>query len=86
MTVLVLFVNILCRVLIFAIIIRAILSWFPLRPDNPLVVLIHQVTEPVLTPLRRIIPRMGVIDITPIIAIVLLELIYRLFQAFLSGG
>lgn len=68
----------LCEVLTFAIIARAILSWFSPRPTNRLAIILYQVTEPVLSPLRRIIPRVGMIDLTPLAAIMLLQLIVRL--------
>ena len=51
-----------------AIFIRALLSWFPIDPRNPLVTLLYDVTEPILDPLRRVIPRLGMIDITPLVA------------------
>ncbi len=70
-----LFVNILVQVLTFAIIIRALFSWFPLGPGNPLVTVLDQITEPILAPLRRVVPRLGLIDITPIVAIVLLQIL-----------
>ena len=57
-----------------AIFIRAILSFFPIDPANPLVLLVHQMTEPVLAPLRRIVPRIGMIDLTPLVAIIVLQL------------
>ena len=69
------FIQILCNILSFAIFVRALLSWFPIGPSNPLVTIIHQITEPILDPLRRIIPRLGMLDITPIVAIVLLQFI-----------
>ena len=69
------FIRILCRVLTFAIIFRAILSWFSPRPTNMLVVIVNKVTEPLLAPLRRIIPRAGMFDFTPLVAIVLLQLV-----------
>ena len=67
----------LCEVLTFAIIARAILSWFSPRPTNRLAIILYQVTEPVLSPLRRVIPRVGMIDLTPLAAIMLLQLIVR---------
>ena len=82
MVVLINFITILCQVLTFAIIIRVILSWF-LRPDNSLLLILYQITEPILAPLRRIVPRIGVLDITPIIAIILLQLIPWLLYSFL---
>lgn len=78
MAVVVNFVAALIWVLTFAIVIRALLSWFPLSLDNPLVVFLFQITEPVLAPLRRIIPRAGFLDLTPMIAIVVLQLVLQL--------
>ena len=67
------FINLLFQVLIFAIVARALLSWFNLRPDHPLVRILFDLTEPILNPLRRVIPTIGMLDITPIAAIILLE-------------
>ncbi len=72
------FIRILCEVLTFAIIFRAILSWFSPRPTNILAVILYRVTEPILAPLRHIIPRAGMFDFTPLVAIILLQLIASL--------
>lgn len=72
------FTRILCQVLTFAIVIRALLSWFPLSPYNPFSVVLFQITEPLLAPLRRVIPRIGNLDISPMVAILLLQLIVYL--------
>ena len=69
------FIRILCEALTIAIFARAIISWFPVNPGNQLVALLYQITEPILDPLRRIIPRVGMMDITPMIAIILLQVI-----------
>jgi len=69
------FINYLCRILTFAIVIRAILSWFLFARTNLLTVLLDDITEPILSPLRRIIPRLGMFDISPLVAIVILYLI-----------
>jgi len=69
------FIQLLTQVLTIAIFVRAILSWFALGPTNPLVAILHQITEPILAPLRRVVPRLGLIDITPIVAILLLQAI-----------
>ncbi len=63
------------RLLILAIFFRAILSWFVRDPSNPIVRVLDQITEPILEPLRRIIPRMGMMDISPLVAIVVLSVI-----------
>jgi YggT family protein len=65
-------------VLTIAIIIRALLSWFPnVDPRNPLVEFIITITEPILAPIRAVMPRMGMIDFTPMIAIIVLQVINR---------
>ena len=63
---------------------RAILSWFPIDPRNPLVTLLYEVTEPILAPLRNVIPRIGMIDITPLVAIILIQIIGQLLVRELS--
>jgi YggT family protein len=55
-----------------AIFVRSILSWFNLRPDNPLVKFLDEVTDPILAPLRRVIPTAGGIDFAPMAAILIL--------------
>jgi YggT family protein len=74
------FFVILVRILIFAIVGRALLSWFPMNPNNPLVRVLNEITEPILEPLRRVIPRLGIIDLTPMIAIVLLMAVGELLN------
>ncbi len=76
------FVQILAVILQFAIIARAVLSWFPIDPRSPVVTLLNEITEPILAPLRRIVPRIGMIDITPMVAIFLLFVVQ---QVVLSG-
>lgn len=71
------FLRLLCEMLTVAIFIRVILSWFLTRP-NTLSIMLDKITEPLLAPLRHIIPRLGMFDFTPLVAIILLQLIARL--------
>ena len=73
----------LCRILAFTIFARAILSWFTVSRYNLLVTLLDGVVRPVLSPLRRIVPRLGMFDITPLITIVLLYIIPVILRAIL---
>ncbi len=77
------FVNLLFYALYLAILIRVVVSWLNVSPYNPLVSLVHQITDPILEPLRRIIPPLGMIDIAPFVAILLLSLIRQLLLAVL---
>ena len=57
---------------------RAILSWFPMRPGSPFAPVlrfVHTVTEPVLAPLRRIIPPVGMLDLSFLVALLVFELL-----------
>jgi len=72
------FIRVLCQMLTIAIVLRAILSWFSPGATNTLTVILFRVTEPLLAPLRRILPRFGMLDFTPMIAIILLQLIANL--------
>lgn len=66
----------------FAIFIRAVLSWLPLGSGHPVVVFIYRVTEPMLQPIRRFMPRLGMMDLSPMVAIVLLIIL----RAILAGA
>jgi YggT family protein len=77
------FISTLIYILNFAIIIRALMSWFNPSLENPIVRFVFEITEPVLGPLRRIIPRIGMIDISPIVAILLMNVILQVLESTL---
>jgi YggT family protein len=70
-------VNILIIILEVAIFLRAMLSWFPMDQGNPLVRILNDITEPILAPLRQVVPRFGMIDITPMVAFLVLFVIQQ---------
>jgi YggT family protein len=52
---------------------RVLLSWFPIRPGTPFAsvyVLLRDLTEPVLAPLRRVIPPVGMLDMSSLVLII----------------
>ena len=61
-----------------AIVVRVISSWLPISPYSRWVNWSHRLSEPMLAPLRRIVPNLGGLDITPILAYVLLNIIESL--------
>lgn len=65
-------VGYLIQLLGFAILVRSLLSWFPVDPNGPIVQAVAAITDPILEPLRRVIPPIGAIDFTPLIAMVAL--------------
>ena len=53
---------------------RVLITWVPnLDPYHPAVQFLHQVTDPVLEPARKLIPPLGMVDISPIIVMIVLQ-------------
>ncbi|MCX7616417.1 MAG: YggT family protein [Tepidiforma sp.] len=62
----------------WAIIARALLSWLPVDQASPLYQLLFRVTEPIIDPFRRVMPRAGMIDLSPMMAILALLVMQQL--------
>jgi YggT family protein len=83
-------VSMLFQAYTFLILIRVLLSWINTNPyqpvvDHPLVRILYQVTDPVLKPLQRVIPPIGgAIDISPIVALFILEIARRVIVGLLA--
>jgi YggT family protein len=61
-------------ILKIALIVRVISSWLPISPYSRWVLWSYKLSEPILAPMRRIVPNLGGLDITPILAYFLLSL------------
>jgi YggT family protein len=74
-------VTVLCALITAYLIVlgaRAIMSWFPIRPGTPAATIygvLHDLTEPVLAPMRRIIPPAGMFDLSFLVLFVLLTIL-----------
>jgi len=62
------------NIFFFSILIQVVLSWVAPQHYNPITVLIHQLNEPLLRPVRRILPPMGGFDFSPLVVIVLIQM------------
>jgi YggT family protein len=80
------FIDLLFNILTLAIVVRALLSWFNLPPTNPIVTLLYDITEPILAPLRRVVPRIGMFDLTPIVAIILMNFVSTALHQVLTSS
>jgi YggT family protein len=61
-----------------AIFARAILSFFPMRPGSPVAPVaqfLYRITEPVLAPVRRVLPSMGGLDLSPLVVILGIQIL-----------
>ena len=72
------------NIFLIAIIIRVILSWFNFLGPHPLVNLLYQLTEPVLEPIRRLLPAMSGLDLSPLLASIALIFLSKLVQDLLA--
>lgn len=74
--------NILLDLLTMLILLRIILSWF--RHDaQGLMNILYQATEPILAPIRRTIPAIGMFDISPIVAILIIKVLRIFINTYL---
>jgi YggT family protein len=66
--------------LIVAIFGRIILSWFPLQPGGAgakAFELMSRITDPILDPVRRVLPRTGLLDLSPLVVTLVLQIVVR---------
>lgn len=77
------FVNTVFRVYYMLIFVRILLSFIPHNPYQPLIRFVYEVTEPWLGIFRRLVPPIGMIDISPLLAFFALELVRQLVLSLL---
>ena len=83
-------VNVIFQVAALAILARVLLSWLPMAgvridPYHPLIRFLYQITDPILEPIRRF-TTFGMMDFSPIVALILLEIIRRVLVMVLQGS
>jgi YggT family protein len=83
-------VNVVFQLASLAILARVILSWLPMAgvridPYHPVIRILYQITDPILDPIRRF-ATFGMIDFSPIVALILLEVIRRVLLSALIGS
>ena len=79
---LLMFLALLLQELWLAILVRVILSWFPVDPSNPIIRLVWDVTEPILAPFRRVIPKIGMFDLSPLAAFLVISFLQQSLASF----
>ena len=81
------FVDVLASVLWIALIGRVVVSWLNVGPSSsmyPIVSILHQITEPILAPIRNVLPKFGMLDLSPMVAIILISILQRMLNSFLG--
>ena len=77
-------INLVANLLILLIIADAVLSFF-LSPYHPVREIIGRIINPLLAPIRRIVPLIGMLDLSPLILIILIEILTRILISLLSA-
>jgi YggT family protein len=75
-------VNILVQLITLLVIVKVFISYF-MSPYHPVRLFIDRIIEPLLNPIRRLIPNIGMLDISPIILIIAVQLIGRVIISLL---
>ena len=79
---LILLINALQQILILLIIVSVVLSYF-MDPYHPVRRALDRIVEPMLTPIRRMVPLIGMLDISPLILIILIQVVGNLLKRLL---
>lgn len=80
----VLIVDWVIEILIILIVIASLISWFRPDPRNPLVRLLHQVVDPLLHPVRSLLPSSMGLDFSPMVVILILYVLQQLLRSGLT--
>jgi YggT family protein len=83
--VLVLLIGITSNVVSLLIIARSIMSFFPVDRSQPVVKLVFDLTEPILAPIRNLLPQTGMLDFSPMVAILLVILLEPLLTSLVRA-
>jgi YggT family protein len=79
---LIIFINALQQILILLVIVSVILSYF-MDPYHPIRRGVDRIVEPLLSPIRRIVPLVGMLDFSPLVLIILIQIVCNLLVRFL---
>jgi YggT family protein len=78
-------ISLLVNIYFFALLAMIILSWVAPGGNNPAIYLLYQITEPVMAPLRKLLPPMGGLDFSPILVFVLINIIQIALRHLADG-
>ena len=60
---------------------RVLISWVNPRFDGPIGRFLYETTEPLLSPIRRVLPQTGMVDLSPLVLLIVLGVVMRLVLA-----
>lgn len=80
---LVLIINFIAQAVTLLMLAYAILSWVA-KPWNQVRMFVDRISEPLLAPIRRVVPLVGMVDISPLVLILLVQLIARVLVSIVN--
>jgi len=78
-------VNLVVQIYAFLFVARALLSFTGIDPYHPVAQFLYRLTEPVLAPIRRVLPQTGMIDFSPMVAMLLIIVLGQILVALITG-
>ena len=79
-------INIVAGVLYVLILARILISWLPIHPWNPLVRWLRIIVDPILAPFRRVLPSVAGLDLSPLLAILVIFFIAHIATGAIQGS
>lgn len=79
-------INLFFTILWALILVRIVLSWFPNLQAHPLAEMVVGITEPILAPFKRLIPPMGMMDFSPLVAIIVLAIVQQILLSLIAAA
>ena len=79
-------VQTLFQVYSFILLARVLITWFQVDPYNPIIRILFQLTEPLLAPIRRLLPQTGMMDFSPIVAFIAITVVERIVISMMASG
>jgi YggT family protein len=78
-------IDLLVNLYMVVLLARVLLPIFGISPFHPMMRVMYRLTEPVLAPIRAILPRAGMFDLSPLAAMILLTVLQSILAALLRG-
>jgi YggT family protein len=75
-------INIVSQILVLLVFVSVILSYF-MDPNHPIRRGVDNIVEPMLSPIRRVVPLLGMLDFSPLVLILLIQLVKNLLVSLL---
>ncbi len=74
------------QILTWSVIARALISWLPIDQSSTIYQVLFRITEPIIDPIRRVLPNTGMIDLSPLAALIVLIVLGQMILRLADAG